>query len=125
MKTKRTLVTLMHNAGRYLALGIILTLLNVAHAAPAPGDPGDGVEAETMAEGLVQSLDMANSALVIQGMRYVVSPDVHVEIAGSYGAYTMLQPGMRVAYAYHIRDDGTREVYEVREIVEDRELLLY
>ena len=75
-------------------------------------------------EGEIHSLDFGNSTMVLQGQTYHVSPTARVEIAGSYGAFTMLQPGMRIAARFLRYDNGRREIFEVVEVPDNQELLV-
>ena len=67
--------------------------------------------------GVVQELSIATYEIIISGHRYQVSQTAEVEIAGSFGAYTLLQPGMRVTFEYLRFDDGRREIFRVRELL--------
>ena len=74
------------------------------------------VPSEGEAEGEIHALNFARSTIVIQGGEYAVSPMVQVEIGGTYGAFTMLQPGMMVEYLFHRYSDGRRVIFEIKEI---------
>ena len=75
-------------------------------------------------EGVVQAIDLPKSQMLVQGYRFWVPHTTPVSIAGSYGAFTMLKSGMRVAFTFRTHDDGIREVLELEEVVSDRELEL-
>ena len=47
-------------------------------------------------QGVIETVDVQANQVVIGGVRYNVAPDANVEIGGSYGAFTLLQPGMSV-----------------------------
>jgi hypothetical protein len=66
--------------------------------------------------GVVQELDFSRSEMIVSGTRYHVAVDVQVEIAGSYGAFTMLRTGMKIHYAYLVISPSEREIIEIREI---------
>lgn len=66
--------------------------------------------------GVIQELDFAAQTLVIDGMSYEVAVDVKVEIGGSYGAYTMLETGMRVYFEFLRISDEERRITLVREL---------
>jgi hypothetical protein len=72
--------------------------------------------------GVVQELDIARYEIIISGHRYQVSRTAQVEIAGSFGAYTLLKPGMRVRFEYLRFDDGKREIFRVRELLPNETL---
>ena len=95
---------------------LVLTALSSAVYAAEP--------AEGQAEGEIHSLDFGASSLIIQGSEFFVEPTVEVEIAGTYGAFTMLQSGMMVEFWYRRYDDGRRVIYEIREIMGREAVLL-
>jgi hypothetical protein len=72
--------------------------------------------------GVVQELNIGGYEIIISGHRYYVSQTAEVEIAGSFGAYTMLQPGMRVVFEYLRFDDGRREIFRLRELLPNEAL---
>ena len=73
-------------------------------------------------QGVIQGLDFATNRAVINGYRYEVSPTVRVEINGSYGAFTLLEEGMKIEFSYLQFSDGTREVTEIRQVDEIEEV---
>jgi len=96
---------------RYLlSLIAALSLCGVAQAAQF-----NAPEVDRM--GTIQSIDLATNSMVVEGHRYFVIQAVEVEIGGSYGAFTMLSPGMRIAFVYLRYDDGRREIFSVRELL--------
>jgi hypothetical protein len=72
--------------------------------------------------GVIQELDFASSTLIIDGMRYSVPVDVQVEIGGSYGAFTMLETGMRVRYEYLLVSPSVRRIVLIQELPDEVEL---
>jgi len=60
----------------------------------------DGNEAVVPGFGEIQDVRLETESLVIHGLLYKVAPDAEVEIAGSYGAFTMLKEGMQVRFLY-------------------------
>ena len=72
--------------------------------------------------GVIQEVNIGDQEIIISGHRYSVSQTVNVTIAGSYGAFTLLQEGMRVRYTYHRFDDGTRRIIQIDEL-SDQEVL--
>ena len=68
---------------------------------------------EVSRSGIIDSIDLSSNELVVEGHRYSVSQTVQVEIAGSYGAFTMLSRGMRITFRYHRYDDGSREIFAI------------
>jgi hypothetical protein len=98
----------------HLLLAVTLLLSLGAAAQPA------GPIAEDA--GVIQELDFAASTMVIDGLAYDVALDVRVEIAGSYGAFTMLEPGMRVHYEFERRSPTVRIVRSIRQLPPDVQL---
>ena len=66
--------------------------------------------------GVVQELDFGRSEMIVNGTRYGVAVDVRVEIGGSYGAFTMLQPGMKIRYEFLVISPSEREIIEIQEL---------
>ena len=67
-------------------------------------------------EGEIQEIDIPNNNLVIDGVVYSVALDAKVEIGGSYGAFTLLQPGMKADFSYRMFDRNTREIFELSQL---------
>lgn len=72
--------------------------------------------------GLIQKLDLDAQTLVIDGMRYRMALEAQVEIGGSYGAFTMLEPGMRVYFEYRRVSSSERIITLLRELPAEVEL---
>lgn len=92
---------------------LALTFGLAAHAATrAPG-----ASFPTASElGVVQELDFNRSEMIVSGNRYSVAIDANVEIGGSYGAFTMLQPGMKIRFSFLVISPSEREIVEIKEI---------
>lgn len=71
---------------------------------------------EVESEGRIDMLNFGAYQARVSGYNYDVSMNVEVEIAGSYGAFTMLEEGMLVQFNYLQFDDGTRQIIEMREV---------
>ena len=67
-------------------------------------------------EGTIQKLEFAENAMILDGIRYHMGPDLVVEIRGTHGAFTMLQEGMKARIAYRVVSDSRREVYEIEQL---------
>ena len=67
-------------------------------------------------QGEIQGLDFTANTMVINGYSYDVDMNVEVEIAGSYGAFTMLEEGMLIEFSFLRFDDGVRRVVEIYEV---------
>lgn len=91
----------------------ILILLVVTLAGPSWAS---GFGAEMEGHGQVELLHFGEQQLQVGGRTYDVSPAVKVEISGSYGAFTLLQPGMKIYLRFVQYADGRREVLEIREL---------
>ncbi|MEM7097109.1 MAG: hypothetical protein AAF541_02545 [Pseudomonadota bacterium] len=80
---------------------------------PATYDPASLIQSEN--QGVIEALNFANNTATIGGYLLAVSPQVKVEIGGSYGAFTMLSQGMKVRYKYLEFDDGSILITEIYE----------
>lgn len=76
-------------------------------------------------QGKILKLDLANNTALIGGLLYRFAPDARVEIAGSFGAFTMLQEGMKVEYVYRRYSDEDREVIAMRQLPDNAVLEAY
>jgi hypothetical protein len=81
--------------------------VNVASAA---------VAAEKTKTGTIQQLNFGDGSMIVDGYRYDSTPEIRVEIAGSYGAFTMLQVGMKVQIVYRLVSGTQRDLVEITQI---------
>lgn len=65
--------------------------------------------------GRIEQVNFDRGTLIIDGLRYWAAHDIRVEIADSYGALTMLRPGMIVRMHYRMKPGGQRELYRLEE----------
>jgi hypothetical protein len=103
---------------KYLCVGLALFAF-ASGAAPAAAD---GIETT---EGQIHEIDNATSMLLISGVTYYIAVDAKVEIAGTFGAPTMLTPGMNVRFTFHRHDDGRREIIEIAQLPDDVKPQMY
>lgn len=71
---------------------------------------------ERQTVGTIQDVELSESNLIVDGMRYGVAIDAHVEINGSYGAFTMLKTGMKIDFTYKVISESERLIVRIREI---------
>ena len=86
-------------------------LLATLGSAPVLGQ--DAVVADT--RGVIQALDFESGEIMVSGMRYVAANELRVSIADSWGAFTMLERGMKVHLVYQVID-GDRVVVGIRQL---------
>lgn len=67
-------------------------------------------------QGTISHVDIGKSEVIIDGLLYTPGYDINVQIAGSYGAFTMLQSGMKVKFAYRVKSGSDRELVTVEEL---------
>jgi hypothetical protein len=68
-------------------------------------------------QGGVESIDVPANQIVIGGVRYNVAVDANVEIGGSYGAFTLLQPGMNVKFLMRrYVGNGQTDIIDLQEL---------
>lgn len=94
-----------------LLFGVLMA--GAVTTAPAFAADGDRIE---VTQGEVQALDFGTSTSVISGVSYAVAPDARIEIAGTYGAFTMLTVGMDVEFSFRRFDDGRRVIIELEQL---------
>jgi hypothetical protein len=73
-------------------------------------------------EGVIEQLILASNEVVISGVTFRVAYDAQVAIRGSYGAYTMLQPGMKVFYEYRRYSPTELEIFAIEQLPDNREI---
>ncbi len=88
----------------------VLLLGGTGHAAQSLSAP------ETSRTGTIQKLNFGTNSMIVDGYRYYVAPDVHVEIRGTFGAFTMLQTGMKVYMVYRLISGTEREIVEIKQL---------
>jgi hypothetical protein len=93
-----------------------VVLTGVIAVAPVAGaDEGD-FRVESW-QGPVESLDAGKNTMVVGGVAYDVAPDAHVSLGGSYGALTLMTPGMNVKIMMkRYLDTGRREIIDIQEL---------
>ena len=91
-----------------------LALVGLLFAGIAQAQEYNAPEAE--GQGVIQGLDFGLNTAVVNGTDYRISPNVRVEIGGSYGAFTMLQEGMSVEFTFLHYSDGVREIIDMHEV---------
>jgi hypothetical protein len=102
---------------------VALLLLGVAAVAPVAVAEGEiGIETT---EGQIHEIDYGTLTTLISGVTYRFAIDAKVSIAGSFGAPTLLQPGMNVSFTFRRYADGDREIIELAELPPGREPTLY
>lgn len=102
---------------RTIALCVFLLGLAIGHSALGQASgTSDAPYPLAQGSGIVRSVDYSRQTMVVSGYRYGVAADVEVEIAGSYGAFTMLQPGMRIYFEYLLVSPSERWMVTIREV---------
>jgi len=71
---------------------------------------------EKQRDGVIQELDFGSGTMIFQGYRYRMAPEVEVEIRGSYGAFTMLEEGMKARITYRVVSESDREVIRIEQL---------
>jgi hypothetical protein len=115
MRNERTMLTTRRVRARLLRL-LVATLLAAGATHPAlAADPFERIEV-VEARGVIHRLDPAAQAIQIDGVRYTVALDARVAIRGNAGAFTLLQPGMKVEYAYRDHGPGERVIFAIEQL---------
>lgn len=68
---------------------------------------------ESDRSGVIEEVELASSSLVVSGMRYRVALDAHVQIDGTYGAFSLLRKGMKVRFVCRLISTEEREIVEL------------
>jgi hypothetical protein len=96
-------------AGASLALLLLAGLCSAQEA-------GGGPFPEREAFGVVETLEIDRSSLIINGLRFRVALDAHVRIDGRLAAYTLLRPEAKVHFIYRMLPDRTREIFTLQTV---------
>ncbi len=95
------------------------TFLGVALAGAiciAPVASADEFRIESR-QGPVEQIDASGNHIVVAGVGYDVAVDANVEVAGSYGALSMVSPGMNVeVLVRRYLDTGDAQVIDLKEL---------
>ncbi|MCZ6640255.1 MAG: hypothetical protein O7G86_04105 [Gammaproteobacteria bacterium] len=75
-----------------------------------------GTHAERQKAGIIETVEVNSSGLIVDGIRYRVAIDAQIEIGGSFGAFTMLQAGMKIQFTYKDLSDTRREIVRIEQI---------
>ena len=73
-------------------------------------------------EGVIERLVLERNEVIISGVAFRVAYDAQVEIRGSYGSYTMLQPGMKVFFEYRRYSPTELEIFAIEQLPDNREI---
>lgn len=66
--------------------------------------------------GVVQVLELESNAVVIDGARYDVALDAKIGVGGSFGALSMLRPGMKVRFSYRDHADEGIAIFWIEQL---------
>ena len=73
-------------------------------------------------EGVIQELDFAQNAMIFEGIRMHMAPELVVEIRGSYGAFTLLEEGMKALVTYRVVSASHRVAVRIEQLPDNVEL---
>ena len=104
------------NVRKYLLSMFAVVMLSLTAHAQQYNAP------EVSRSGVIETVDLSTNELVVEGNRYSMNPAAEVEIGGSYGAFTMLNSGMRIEFQYRRFDNGRREIFYIRELLNNESL---
>ena len=74
------------------------------------------------AEGTIHAIDLSTNTLVVDGVRFHVAFDAEVEIHGSYGAFGMLQTGMKVIFEYRRHSPTNLEIFDIEQLPDNTQI---
>ncbi len=81
-----------------------------------------GEAAVMEAEGTIHAVELEGNTLVIDGVRFHVAFDAKVEIQGTYGAFSLLQPGMKVFFEYRRHTPTNLEIFDIEQLPDNYEI---
>jgi len=92
-----------------LILGLALSAATVAQTA-ADRYP------QASRSGVIDELDFAGSSMIVSGYLYHLAVDTEVEIGGSFGAFTLLRPGMQIRFDYLVISPSERRMVRIQQL---------
>ncbi len=107
----------MRRIARFLIVSVLLlSSTHLVHAASSYDAP------QKSTTGTIQELNFAQNSMILSGFTYYAALDVNVEIRGTFGAFTMLQTGMKVYIVYRLISGTQRELVEIRQLPDNMTL---
>ena len=107
----------MKRIATFLIAGVLLlSSAHLVHAASSHDAPQKSLT------GTIQELNFAQNSMILSGTSYYAAPDVNVEIRGTFGAFTMLQTGMKVYIVYRLISGTQRELVEIKQLPDNTAL---
>ena len=105
----------------WMMTGLLASLLTFAVYPAIAGSYADdpalaGAYPQATKAGVIEKLEIESSSIIIDGLRYQVPMDAHIEIHGSFGAFTMLEPGMNAVFTFLVIDAHHREIRELHTV---------
>ena len=92
----------------------LLVLAGAILVAPFAGADDFRIESR---QGPVESVDYPANKMVVGGVSYDVAVDANVQLGGSYGAFTMITPGMNVSILIQrYIESGQSQIIDVKEL---------
>jgi hypothetical protein len=107
------------NIGKNFLAGILLLLSGVAFAASLAPE----LAPEDEMEGTIQALDFSAGTMIFQGLRFQMAPELTVQIRGSYGAFTMLEPGMKAIVTFRVVSASERHAIRIEQLPDNTVLV--
>ena len=101
---------------------LLVLFLGVIAGTQAWAQTANDLATQVQERGVIQALRLESNELVIDGVVFRVAYDARVEIRGSYGAFSMLQTGMKVEFSYRDFDIDTREIFELEQLPDNTEM---
>ena len=71
---------------------------------------------EAQSEGRIETVDIPANTLMVSGLNYRVPVDANVQINGTFGAFTLLQRGMKVRFTYRTISRTEREIISLEQL---------
>ncbi len=89
---------------------LLLSVTSVAASGVVEMAPVDEME------GTIEDLDYAAGTMIFEGIRFYMAPELTVEIRGSYGAFTMLEEGMKAVVTFRVISGSERHAIRIEQL---------
>lgn len=106
-------MTVPNLTGKTMGKTLLATLLILLSSLVLAASGSVALSPEKEMDGTIQSLDFGANTMIFEGNRFHMAPGLSVEIRGSYGAFTMLQEGMKAVVTYRVVSGSERHATSI------------
>jgi len=98
------------------ATRVLLLILGLGLCAQVVAQTAADRYPQASRSGVIDELDFAGASMIVSGYLYHLAVDTEVEIGGSFGAFTLLRPGMQIRFDYLVISPSERRMVRIQEL---------